>query len=137
MIREESIRIPFRFAAGRAASRFLIALRDDQKIMGSRCAACEKVYVPARSFCPECGAGLATYVEVGPGGELVSWTEQPGKSIFCLVRLDGADTAIVHRLLADSSAIAVGARVRARFAVERSGSIADIEGFKLAEEHTQ
>ena len=141
MIREESIRIPFHFAAGRAGSHFLIALRDEQKIVGSRCTACEKVLVPARSFCPQCGAELSAYVEVGPGGELLSWTEQPGNvsasPIFCLVRLDGADTALVHRLLAHPPAIAVGARVRARFAVERTGSIADIEGFELAAESTE
>jgi len=44
------------------------------------------------------------------------------------VRLDGADTGFLHRLLAAPGHI--GQRVRVRFAASRRASILDIDGFE-------
>ncbi len=130
MILEGSIRLPFTYAAGAVGSRFLVALRDAQAILGGRCPECETVSAPARSICPECGTDIDDLVEVGPGGRLEAWTAAPGKPTFGLIRLDGAGTALVHRLLDDEIAWEWGARVIARFADEQTGSINDIEGFE-------
>ena len=130
MIREESIQIPFAYAAGTAASKFLIALRDDGAILGSRCRPCARVLAPARPFCPQCGGEELSEIEIGPGGTVVSWTERPGDGIFALIRLDGADTALLHSLLVPAAEVSTGMRVRARFARERNASITDIEGFE-------
>jgi hypothetical protein len=46
---------------------------------------------------------------------LVAWTHVPGRGTFGLILLDKADTAMVHRVLGESSALNHGARVRARF----------------------
>ena len=133
MIREESIQIPFKYAAGTAGSRFLVALRDDERILGSRCPACERVWCPLRAFCPQCGEEHVTDIEVGPEGVLVSWTEVVGSGAFALVRLDGADTALLHRWPKDAANVRVGVRVRARFATDRIGSILDLVGFEPVE----
>lgn len=132
MIREARIRIPFRYAAGAIGSRFLAALRDEGRIMGSRCQACDIVACPARPFCPTCAMKLDALVEVGPSGTLVSFTEAPG-GIFALVRLDGATTAMLHRLLGGGP-WRMGCRVRGRLSEKRVGSILDIEGFEAVEE---
>jgi len=129
VIREGAIRIPFRYAAGAAGSRFLAALCDERRILGARCESCARVYAPLRSFCAACGAAPLEEVEIGPGGVLESWTEREG-NVFALVKLDGADTALVHRLLAASRDARPGLRVRARFAAERSASVLAIEGFE-------
>lgn len=131
MIREGAITIPFSYAAGTAGSRFLCALRDDQEILGTRCAACDRVYCPGRACCPRCGADDLTWMPVGPEGEVIAATEVSGKGAFGLVRLDGADTAMIHLLLGDTTHVASGTRVRARFAVERTGSIRDLQGFAV------
>ena len=55
-------------------------------------------------------------LEIGPGGKLIAWTHVPGRATFGLVLLDEADTAMVHRILGESSGLVHGARVRARFA---------------------
>lgn len=128
MIRTEHVKIPFAYAAGRGGSRFLAALRDQGLILGARCSTCDRVLCPARSFCPRCGAGTGDFVAVGPGGRLTSWTELPGRGVLGLIVLDGADTAICHRLLGPGPWNG-GDRVRARLAADRSGSILDIEGF--------
>lgn len=152
MILEGRIQIPFRYAAGKAGSRFLTALQEEGTILASPCPACGQVYCPARSFCARCGAELEETIPVGPEGELLSWTEVQGKGAFCLVRLDGAHSALLHRLLAPPSWHASdgsgadgsgasgsasgrsGIRVRARFASQRTGSILDLAGFEPIEE---
>lgn len=130
MIREERIQIPFTYAAGEGGSRFLRALREEARMVGTRCPVCHKVFCPARSFCPRCGGAIDEEVEVGPGGTLLLWTEVSGGGVYGLIQLDGADTAILHRLMGSGSEWRAGVRVRARFAEKRSGSILDIERFE-------
>ena len=115
MIREGAIRLPFCYAAGKSASRFFIALRERNVILGSRCSQCARVLAPARSFCPTCADADLEDRQIGPCGKLVAWTHVPGRGTFGLILLDKADTAIVHWVLGESSALNHGARVRARF----------------------
>lgn len=141
MIVDAGVTLPFSYAAGNTGARFLEALRDDGTILGTRCPDCDRVLVPARSLCSNCGARIEEMVEVGPEGEIVA-AIQTGKAThrpaefpgaFCLVRLDGADTDIAHWLLGDGKA-APGTRVRPVLADDRHGSILDIAGFKPVEE---
>lgn len=131
MIREESIRIPFRYAAGSAGSIFLASLRDDKQLLGSRCSACARTYAPARPYCPDCGGKSLNTVTIGPGATLASWTEVSSRNLFALICPDGADTAMLHRLIGRTDRIRVGARLRAVFATDRKGHISDLEGFEL------
>ena len=49
---------------------------------------------------------------------------------WALIRLDGADSAMLHAVAAgDESAMQSGMRVRARWREERAGLITDIECF--------
>ncbi len=131
MIHEEGINIPFNYAAGQAGSRFLTALRDNAKLLGSRCQACARTLAPARSFCPTCGGAELEFVDIGPGGLVIAWTEVPDKGVFVLVRPDDADTAMLHRLTGPATGLAPGVRVRAVFTPERRGHITDLEGFEI------
>lgn len=133
MIAEGRVQIPFRYAAGAAGSRFGVALRDERRILGARCRDCGRVLCPPGPFCGRCGGAAGDVVEVGPGATLVSWTEVPGRGLFGLVRLDGADGALVHRLLGEAGGLRAGARLRPRFATERRGDVRDIEGFEVEE----
>lgn len=137
MIREGSIQIPFNYAAGRTASHFLIGLRDEKAIHASRCHDCSKVLCPPRSFCPYCNGTKMVFVEVGPEGTIISRTEIPGRGVYGVIQLDGADTGMLHRLDGAPSQYAKGARVRARFAEHRVGSILDIEGFEYLGDNGQ
>ncbi len=131
MIRELPIRLGFRYAAGATSSRLLAALGEGGPILASPCPACATVLCPARSFCPTCGGSTGELAPVGPEGELLAWTEVPDKGTWGLVLLDGATTALLHRLLAPPSAAHPGARVRARYSEERSSSILALAGFEL------
>ncbi len=126
---ELGLDLTFRYAAGRVVGRFLVTLRDEGRLLGRRCAGCDRVACPPRPTCARCGDDRGVLEEVGPVGTLVSWTEQRGEALG-LVRLDGADTALLHRLLGPSGPPRIGARCRARFAEERSGTVLDLAGFE-------
>jgi uncharacterized OB-fold protein len=136
------IYIPNTYSAGAVGSRFLIELRDNKKIMGTRCPTCNLVYVPARSVCRDCFGELSEWVEVSQKGTLLTYTVahqsnpiQPVSTpiVYGIVQLDGADTGFVHMLgEVDPEQLKVGTKVKAVFKVkkERQGNILDIKYFK-------
>ena len=141
---EGDLPVSHRYTPGLAGEVFFTALRDRGVLLGSRCGTCAYTYVPARSFCERCFAELSPDVEVGPGGELVSFTiafvDVDGDPLdvpetFGLVRLDGADAVMLHRVLdpPGEEPLEVGERVEVvlRPDAERTGSIRDIEGFEV------
>jgi hypothetical protein len=130
--------VGFRYTPGPGAGAFLDGLRAGA-LTGSRCEGCGVTYLPSRLFCERCMAELTPDVSCGPEGTLASWTtlaiDVDGAPlaepvVYALVRFDGADTVLLHRLLVGSDAEpAIGDRVRAVFRAERGGSILDLEGF--------
>lgn len=142
--RYREIEYPYTSATGKAVGRFLTALRDDKRIWGLRCPKCQRVVVPAQDYCETCAEDMSEWVEVGQEGKIVTWTVvhrdqalYPHKAPFAyaLIQLDGADTCIVHTVLArDYSALREGTRVKAVWSEERTGHIRDIDHFALVEE---
>jgi hypothetical protein len=132
------------YTAGTGGQIFFTALKVRGELVGTRCGPCAQVYVPARHFCERCFAELSEEVKVGPVGTVKSFSlchvDQNGRPLrqpapFALVQLDGATTVLLHRLLEvkDGSRLAIGSRVTVviRPKAERTGSILDIEGFRL------
>lgn len=140
--------IPLRslYTAGVGGQMFFQALKKRGEIVGTRCGPCAQVYVPARRFCERCFAELTDPVVIKPEGTVQSFSyayvdhrgrrlKQP--AVSALVRLEGATTVLLHRLLdvQDLSRLSIGSRVKAviKPKARRTGSILDIEGFRLAE----
>lgn len=134
----------YTYSAGPVRSRFLLYLRDHQKIMSTRCSHCGRVYTPARSVCLNCYEDLKEWVEVSKSGVLETYTivyQQspifPSENPFAMgvVKLDGSDTGLVHRLgEVDLAKIKIGMRLEAVFAESPRGDIRDISYFKPAKE---
>jgi uncharacterized OB-fold protein len=129
--------VAFHYTPGVGNTAFFEALRDRGVLIGSRCEACEFTYLPARIFCERCFAELAADTECGPSGTLESFTvgyvgidgeplDEP--VTIGMVRLDDADTVLVHRLIGDGPLV-IGNRVEVVVKTNRTGSILDIEGF--------
>jgi uncharacterized OB-fold protein len=130
---------PYARSVGPVIGAFLTGLRDG-RLYGVRGAG-GSVIVPPTEYDPTTGEDTGELVEVGPGGvvETWSWVSHPLRKhpldrpfAWALIRLDGADTALLHAVDAGSSdRIATGDRVTPRFRPdgERIGSIADIEAF--------
>jgi uncharacterized OB-fold protein len=125
---------------GPTLGAFVTALAG-RRILGAR-ASDGTVHAPPFEYDPVTGFPPAELVPVGPAGTVVSWSwmgspldGQPLARPFgwALIRLDGADTAMLHAVDAGSAgAMRTGMRVRPRWS-ERSGSgITDIECFEPA-----
>jgi uncharacterized OB-fold protein len=133
------VEAPFTHSTGPALSRFLTALRDDDVIWGRRCETCLRVVVPANDHCDTCGSDLAEWIEVGPAGTIAGFTivtpPLPLAGIdapfaFARIVLDGAGTELIH-VVRDAETVGRGARVRPVWAVERAGTIRDIDSFEV------
>ncbi|GAA1944428.1 Zn-ribbon domain-containing OB-fold protein [Amycolatopsis minnesotensis] len=98
-----------------------------------------RVHVPPVEYDPVTAAPLSEFVEVGTEGTVLSWSwvaepldGQPLARPFAwaLVRLDGADTAMLHAVDAGAPEhVRTGMRVRVRWAAETVGHIRDIACF--------
>jgi uncharacterized OB-fold protein len=130
---------PYTRTVGEVMGRFFTSLRDG-RIEGIR-SRDGRVLVPPPEYDPVTSEPLHEFVEVGPGGEVLSWTwtSQPldGAPLdrpfsWALIRLDGADVAMVHAVdpgPGGEGAMRTGMRVQARWRAETEGSIRDIECF--------
>lgn len=126
---------------GPVLSRFALALRAGH-IVGS-VAADGTVSVPPVEFDPATGEPTTELVDVSSVGTVLTWTWNPqpaqGQPLdvafaWALIRLDGADTAMLHAVHADSpTQMRTGMRVCAVFGTVRVGRIDDIRYFAPGE----
>lgn len=137
-VTESTIRFPYKRSLGPVIGAFLTGLAE-QRILGIRSG--DRVLCPPLEWDPETGAELVhdDLVEVGPAGTVESWTwvgtptEQHPLDhpfAFALIRLDGADTTLVHVVDAGSiEALSTGMRVAPRWSETRTGHITDLAAF--------
>jgi uncharacterized OB-fold protein len=133
------LEFPYRRSVGPVIGAFLTALRD-KRVIGVR-APDGRVLVPPFEYDPETGEPSTEMVDVASEGviEHAAWVPEPLRThpldkpfAWALVKLDGADTALLHALDCGSADRAqVGARVRIRWAAETAGHLNDIECFEL------
>jgi len=101
LILEDEVAIPYQNAFGPTWTRFFEGMKEEI-IYGTRCKKCNRVLVPARSFCPRCFEETDDWVEVSQEGAIVSWVltdyeyfGMPTKPPFigALIKLDNTDTS--------------------------------------------
>ncbi len=129
-------------SVGPLLSQFFTALRE-RRIFGVR-GSDGRVHVPPAEFDPVTYDRLTEIVPVASVGTVLSWTWQPAPLeaqpldrpfAWALIKLDGADTPLLHAVDAGSSdAISTGARVHAHWVDEPVGAITDIAYFALGDE---
>jgi uncharacterized OB-fold protein len=132
------------YTPGVGGQIFFEALKNKGQLVGTHCDSCAQVYLPARHFCEQCFAELTEEIQVKPEGIVKSFTfcsvDHDGKRLepalaLALAQLEGATTLLLHRLLdvTDPAQVWIGSRVRVAIKpkAQRTGSILDIEGFRL------
>jgi uncharacterized OB-fold protein len=132
---------PYHRSVGPVIGRFMTGLRE-RRIVGVRTAR-GTVLVPPAEYDPETGEPTGEFVEVGASGVVTTWAwvhapraRHPLDRPFAwaLVRLDGADTSLLHVVDAgEESRMRSGMRVRARWRDERGGHIHDLACFEPEE----
>jgi uncharacterized OB-fold protein len=116
------VRLHYEHTASPGESSFLRGLADG-KLLGQRCPACGKVYIPPRGACPTCGVPTTDEVELSDQGTVTTFcvvnVPYPGQRVAppyvaASVLLDGADIPIQHLILGcDPGEVRMGMRVRA------------------------
>jgi uncharacterized OB-fold protein len=129
-------------SVGPVLSQFFTALRG-RRIVGVR-GSDGRVHVPPAEYDPVTYEELTEIVPVASVGTVMSWSWQPepleGQPLdrpfaWALVKLDGADTAMLHAVDAGSAAeMSTGVRVHVHWADEPVGAITDIAYFALGDD---
>ncbi|MET8327817.1 OB-fold domain-containing protein [Streptomyces sp. NPDC005181] len=132
------VEFPFTRSLGPVQSAFLTGLRE-RTVLGVRTGD-RKVLVPPVEYDPVTAEELSELTEVAATGTVTTWAWNPaprrGQPLatpfaWVLVKLDGADTALLHVLDAPGpEAVHTGMRVRIRWAPQRTGAITDIACFE-------
>jgi hypothetical protein len=130
------------YTLGLAGERFFKEIKENGRIMGTRCKRCNLTYVPPRIYCERCFEKLEEWIEVSPRGTVYTFTiahidingsklEQP--TIYAVIKIHGANGGLVHKISEVSPEnVKIGMQVEAVFKPkeEREGSINDIKHFK-------
>jgi len=129
-------------SVGPLLSQFFTALRG-RRVVGVR-GSDGRVLVPPAEYDPVTYEPLTEVVPVSAVGTVQSWTWQSepleGQPLdrpfaWALIKLDGADTPLLHAVDAGTSdAISTGARVHVHWLDEPVGAITDIAYFTLGDE---
>jgi uncharacterized OB-fold protein len=132
------VEYPFSRTVGPVQSAFLTGLRE-RMVLGIRTRD-GRVVCPPVGYDPVTGDELTELVTLGDSGVVTTWSWEPEPRpnqpldrpfAWALVRLDRADTAMLHAVDAGTpEAMATGMRVRARWTEQREGSIRDIACFE-------
>jgi hypothetical protein len=128
----------YRRSVGAVLGRFFTGLRE-RKLIGTRTRA-GRVLVPPCEYDPDTGESVSEFVDVGPAGVVTSWAwvqapsakhPLPRPFAWALIRLDGADTSMLHAVDAGAeSGMRTGLRVKPRWRAQTVGEIRDIECFE-------
>lgn len=140
------VSLPYKWSMGLTTTRFYEEFKK-KKIMGTRCEKCNRVLVPARSFCSDCFVQTDQWVEVAQEGTIRTWVlinfayeGQPKEPpyILAIIDLDGADVGLPHfvggvdmtDLETVEKKVRIGGRVKAVWKEDREGYITDIDYFE-------
>ena len=132
--------LPYQYFAGEVGSKFIVALRDEKKILAVRGEKAGITYLPPREVCDRTFENLTdNWVEVSGEGEITGFTVvrysepyQPKQPpyVLALIKLDGADTPIAHLVeCGDVANASIGMRVKAEFADTAVNNILEIKHF--------
>jgi uncharacterized protein len=135
-----TVEFPYRRTLGVVVGEFAAGLRE-KRLLASRTKA-GRVQLPPLEYDPDTGESVEdTLIEVGPNGTVESWVWVPNPRAlhpfsrpfaFALIKVDGADTGLIHALTAESAEdITTGMRVKPRWKEDRHGTIRDIEGWEV------
>ena len=146
-----NLNVPFTWAAGEYVSKFLIALRDEGKILCNTCPECGRTLVPPRPICGRCHVRMSEkFQELSDKGTVLIfnvfeqsfWDPSYGKQrevphTIALIQLDGPPTIFTHFLEeTDVNKLHMGMRVQAVWKPkeQRVGHMRDILYFRTINE---
>lgn len=130
--------VHFRYTVGVAGEKFFREIKENARLVASRCPNCKLNYLPPRIYCERCMAKLEEYVQVENNGTIETLTRcyqdsdgraLPEPVVIALVRFPSAHGGLIHRVKGE---VSIGDRVTTVFQEKskRTGSILDIQYFE-------
>ncbi|NVM19279.1 MAG: Zn-ribbon domain-containing OB-fold protein [Candidatus Lokiarchaeota archaeon] len=145
--------LPYKYSIGKLAVKYFEELKENKRIMGSKCPKCGKVHMPPRAVCADCliEMKIDDMVELSPRGTLEGFTVvnypfidpttggmRPFPYGYGIFKLDGADTYMMHFVdETDHTKFKIGQRVEAVFKEKREGNSGDIPYFRIIREESE
>lgn len=132
----------YAYTHGIAGEKFFKEIKENARIMGTRCKKCGFIYVPPRLFCERCFEKLDVWEKVSKRGEVhtytVAYIDTDGSKlknpiIWAMIKINNVHGGFVHKLgEVDLRDVKIGMQVEAIFKnkKEREGSMLDIKYFK-------
>lgn len=129
----DRIEIYYKYSYG-GVSRFFRELRENKRILGSKCPRCKIVYLPPRVNCSECYI-RTRWVPLGNEGTVITCTTVHYATsrffynvpfVTAYIKMDGADTLLLQNVvMKDVKRARPGMRVKVEFKKERNGDMGD------------
>jgi uncharacterized protein len=136
----DSIPLEYHYTAGVAGEQFRRELKDTGRFLMAKCTKCKNSYIPARMFCPSCFVEMKETKPLEKPGYIYSFTTvnrnrtgEPAEPVtIALIKFEGVEGGIIHRLDINSSSIGFGTKVSPTLKSpdERTGALTDIISFK-------
>ena len=112
-----------RYTFGLAGEKFFRAIKDEAKILGTRCPKCERVYVPATLFCERCLSELDEWIDLSTTGQIHTFTllyqnydGTPRDDPEIVALISFGDGGLIHRLAGvEPEEVQIGMTVKATF----------------------
>jgi uncharacterized OB-fold protein len=130
------------YTAGIAGEKFYVTIRDEGKLLATRCDKCNITYMPPRMYCDKCFAELTNFIEVPSTGTIESFTithknrdgeQLPAPIILAFIKIDKTDGGLIHKVSQiNTESLKIGMKVEAVFEEKskRKGGLTDIKNFK-------
>jgi hypothetical protein len=130
------------YTAGVAGEKFLFALKDEGKLLATRCGKCDITFMPPRIYCDQCFGKLENWMEVPKTGTVQTFTtahrdmngEQLDEPItLAVIQIDKTNGGLIHTVgEVGSEGLKIGMKVEAvlKDQSERTGALTDISHFK-------
>ena len=135
-----SIPVYHRYTMGVAGERFFRAMRDEMRLLASRCPKCREVCLPPKMYCELCFVETDEWTAVQGPGYVESYTllhrtldEEPlvEPEVVAFIAWEGIHGGIIHRVAgAGQGDVRIGTAVEPVWAEERTGSMDDIRHFR-------
>lgn len=136
-------RLTYVVTPGRVTDSFLRHILE-RRLVGRRCPACEKVYLPPRGSCPTCAVPCTTEVEVAHTGVVTTFSVirfpfegqlLPPPYACAHILIDGTDVPMLHLIgECPPAEVRMGMRVEAVWSEVPAATLASIRFFRPIDE---
>ena len=138
--RRGEIPVHHRYTLGVAGERFFKAMRDETRLLASRCPRCQDAFLTPKMYCERCFEETTEWTCVEGPGYVESYTllhlsldEEPLEEpvLVAFIAWNGIRGGLVHRVVGVGPDTALkGMAVEPVWAEDRTGSLADIRHFQ-------